>query len=220
MNKIEALESIRDTWNDEEISLGEKIVGISTNFYSEGLSLAATAAFIKATPAELEALLELSNLDDNIINVISEVNPPKTTWAMLASANEDEALQALMALKDSEENTENKRLYTTTSEYVYLKMIEVSGMSTEQKVANLSGDDLYHVYKKADSFNALTSNFLKKFLPSIAKQKKMGKTLSSKQLESLVNVLQEFAEKGIIKRNSIDGDQDICDRVLDALGKE
>ena len=220
MNKIGELESIKNMWNDSGISLGEKIIGISTNYYAAGLSLSATAAFIKATPAELEALLELSNLEENLINLISEVNPPKTTWAILASANEAEVEQALTALKENKSSSENNNHTFTKSEYVYQKMIELSGRSVEEKVANLSSDDLLHIYKKADSFNALSNKFMKQFIPSIVKQKKMGNVLSSKQMEALVRVLENFADKGIVSRNSIDDDQEICDRVLDALGRE
>ena len=35
----------------------------------------------------------------------------------------------------------------------------------------------------------------------------------------LLKIIQTMVDKGAITRNSIDGDQEICDRVLDALGK-
>ena len=44
--------------------------------------------------------------------------------------------------------------------------------------------------------------------------------MSEKQLATLRRILTNLADKGAIVRNSIDGDQDLCDKVLDALGRE
>lgn len=82
MEKLEALEIIRETWENDDLSLEEKIIKISDSFYSVGLDIATTATFIKATPAEFDAFLSLSNLDDEMIGEISKVNPPKTTWPL------------------------------------------------------------------------------------------------------------------------------------------
>ena len=87
MDKIDALELIRKTWDAENLSLEKKIVTISEAFYSVGLDIATTANFIKTTPAELYAFLSLSNLDEDIIRMISDANPPKTTWPLLSSGN-------------------------------------------------------------------------------------------------------------------------------------
>ena len=97
-------------------------------------------------------------------------------------------------------------------------MIEVAGPTPEQLVGMLSGSDLAHVQKNATDFNALTE-WETKFLKSVAAQKRRGKTLTAKQLPIVMNILLSLAEKGVIKRNSIDGDSEICDKVLDAIGK-
>ena len=98
MDKIDALELIRKTWDAENLSLEKKIVTISEAFYSVGLDIATTANFIKTTPAELYAFLSLSNLDEDMIRMISDANPPKTTWPLLSSGNDDEIKKALSAL--------------------------------------------------------------------------------------------------------------------------
>ena len=97
-------------------------------------------------------------------------------------------------------------------------MVEVSGPTVEQKLAGLSGDDLKHLHKKGSDYSALT-DWDSKFLKSIAGQKKKGKVLSDKQSAQLLKIIQKMVDKGAITRNSIDGDQEICDRVLDALRK-
>ena len=126
MDKLEALEIIKGAWNDRTIKLGDKINTISEAYYDAGLDLATTAAFIKATPAELDSLLGLSEFDEDIIEELSKANPPKTTWSVLASASEEEIKQALKALEDDKDSSQAKSLNFTKSEFVYQKMVEIS----------------------------------------------------------------------------------------------
>jgi hypothetical protein len=82
----------------------------------------------------------------------------------------------------------------------------------------LSGADLSHALKKGTDFSAL-SEWETKFLKSVSAQKKRGKTMSSKQITNIMKILNTLADKKVIVRNSIDGDVEICDRILDALGR-
>lgn len=216
MNKLEALENIKKTWENKDLALGDKIVSISSDFYEASLDLEGTAAYIKATPAELDTLLMLSQLDENLIDMMSEVDPPKTTWAILANANDDEIREALIALK-SRKNKPIKEENYTFSEFVFQKMLEVSGPTQEQKIAALSGEDLRHAYNKASSYTDALTDWENDFLKNVSGRKKSGKTLTNKQITILVRVLNKIADKDIISRNSIDNDQDICNRILDAL---
>ncbi len=218
MDRYEALERIDAAWKNSELPLGEKITSISNDFYSVGLDLASTAAYIKATPAELDALLSLSALDDDIIEMISNVAPPKTTWALLANASDDEIRQALNALAKAKGTQEEKQNPTSVSEFVYQQMLDVAGPTPEQLVGMLTGNELGHALKKGQDFNIL-SDWDNKFFKSVVVQKKRGKALSSKQLGVLIRILAELADRGAIKRNSIDGDEEICDKILDAIGK-
>ena len=219
MDKWEALETIKAAWNNDSMKLGEKIISISTDFHSAGLDLATTAAYIKATPIELEAFLELGELDDEVIERISEINPPKTTWTILANANDEEINKALSVIADTKTKSIEESEKYTLSEYVYQKMLEVSGPTMEQRVANLSGDDLKHALNKGENFNAFT-DWERKFFSSVASQKKRGKVLSDKQVTQVIKILNKLVDKKAIQRNSIDGDQEICDRILDALGHD
>ena len=215
MNRIEALEIIKETWN-ADCSLKDKIIIISTNFYASGLDLASTAAYIKATPIELDLLLSLSELNDDIIDLLSEVNPPKTTWTMLVSANEKEIYEALRALQKNEKKSDKNNSNYTFSEFVYQKMLEVSGPTVEQKVSKITGKDLLYLHKKATDYGVLNT-WQSNFLRSVANQKKMGKVLSEKQITNLIKILKELIDKNVIKKDSIDGDQEICDMIMEAL---
>ena len=218
MDKIEALERIASTWTSDTLSLGEKITGISSDFYAVGLDLATTAAFIKATPAELDALLSLSALDDDIIEMISKVAPPKTTWTLLANASDEEIRQALDALAHAKSTREDKEGPTAISEFVYQQMLDVAGPTHEQLVGMLTGNELGHALKKGQDFNVL-SDWDNKFFKSIVVQKKLGRALSAKQLAVIIRILTDLADRGVIKRDSIDGDGEICNKILNAIGR-
>lgn len=214
MNKADALASIKEAWGNDSISLGDKITQVSSAFYGEGLDLAGTAAYLHTTESELRALLDLSEFDDNVIDRISKVNPPKTTWAVLASASDEEVEYALDKLASTQAN--GMRPTTSVDEYVYQAMIEVSGPTVEQKVTNLSGDVLKHALKKGEDFGKL-GDWDKKFLKSVSVQKKQGKVLTERQGKQLVRILTSLVEAGAITHHSIDGDQEICDQILEAL---
>lgn len=218
MSTYESLQRIKAAWYDKSLPLGEKIKTISSVFSGSGLDFSGTAAYLRVTPSELDAMLALSDLDDEAIDEISRVNPPKTTWIMLASASDNELKGALDALERNSSAAPTERVKSSIAEYVYTTMMEVTGPTVEQKVAELSGDDLLHALKKGSEFNALTT-WDAKFLNSISSQKKRGKVLTGKQAEQLVRILGNLVDAGAIKRDSIDGDTEICCRILDALGR-
>lgn len=213
MDKLEALEIIKNAWENDDLSLENKILTISDAFYSVGLDIATTANYIKATPAEFDAFLSLSNLDDEMIRIISEANPPKTTWPLLASGNDDEIKKALTALSATSRSKNE-----SVSEFIYLQMIEIAGETTEHRVSQLSGDELFYLAKKAQSFNSMNQSQIK-FLNSFAGQKKRGKVLSEKQIAILIDILNDMANNNVIQRESIDGDKKLCDKVLDAIDR-
>ena len=212
MDKIDALELIKGAWDKDDLSLEDKIIKISDAFYSVGLDIATTSNYIKATPAEFYAFLSLSNLDEDIIKKISEANPPKTTWPLLASGNDDEINKALSALSLS-----SRLKNETVSEFIFQQMIEVAGETPEQQISQLTGGELFYFANKAKNFSVNEKDI--KFLNSFAGQKKRGKVLSDKQIAVLMDILERLASQNVIQRDSIDGDKDLCDKVLDAIGR-
>ena len=197
MEKIDALELIK----------------VSDAFYSVGLDIATTANYIKTTPAEFDAFLSLSNLNDELIRMISEANPPKTTWPLLACGSDEEIKKALMALSASS-SLKNE----SVSEFIYQQMIEVAGETPEKLISQLTGGELFFLANKAKNFNSINQKLLK-YLNSFAAQKKRGKVLSEKQIEILMDTLNDLADNNVIQRNSIDGDKELCNKVLDAIGR-
>lgn len=211
MDKVNALELIKETWDSDNLNLEEKIITISDAFYSVGLDIATTANFLKTTPAEFNAFISLSNLDEDMIKMISDAKPPKTTWPLLSSGNDEEIRKALTALSAASRSKNE-----SVSEFIYQQMIEVAGSSSEQLISQITGGELFALAKKAKNFTSVNPNSLK-FLNSLAGQKKRGKVLSEKQIAILKDILNNLADNKVIQRNSIDGDEELCDKVLDAL---
>ena len=209
MNKNKALEIIKEAWENSKLSFEEKIISIANVFNKANLDIATTASYIEMTPAELDAFISLSKLDKGIIKEISKVNPPKTTWTFLASGNEYEIKRALVALS---ELAASKKKNETLSELTIRKMRE-DAKNTSETISQLSKKELRYLAKKAKLF------FLEKwdinFLNSIAK----WDTLSDNQIATLRDILNRMADNNAIQRNSIDGDKELCDKVLDALGR-
>ena len=211
MDKLTSLENIKDAWTKTDISLADKVTTISNNFYSVGLDLASTAEYIKATPAELDAILSLGGLSEEILERLSKINPPETTWELFANASENEINQALDALE--QKTVDDSHL----SEFVFRHMSEVAGPTVNQRVGMLTSSDIKRVRVKGEDFKALSEKEIK-FLKSIA-VKRYSTELSDAQLEWFKDILIKLVEKGAIKRDSIDGDADLCNRIMDALGK-
>ena len=219
MNKFEALEEIKSLWNDNSKSLYDKIINISSLFYSTGLDVPTTAAYIRATQIELDSLLALSEFDDEIIQLIAKINPPKTTWGMLSEASEEEIKRALNALENSEKLLANyKDKKGTISEYVYKEMIKGSAPSNAEKLNSLSAKDIKHLRNKGEDYGCL-NKFQINFLKGVASQKGKNIQLSIRQIDTLKKAIEALIEHDAITRNSIDNDQEFCDRVLDAMGK-
>lgn len=216
MNRLDALESIKRAWDDPGMPLDERALSISSDFYSTGLDLGTAAAYINATPSELEALLGLGGLDEELLTEIAAANPPKTAWTFLNCASEDEARHSLAALTD--ERGQAKRNHADAGQVMYRSMVESAELTPVQKVAALSAADIRHAYEKAKQYK-VNDDYMDRFMPDIARQRSRGKTLNGRQSNKLHELLEKIADAGAICRDSIDGDADICDRILDALGR-
>ena len=205
MNRLDALESIKRAWDDAGMPLDERASSVSSDFYSAGLDLGTAAAYLNATPSELEALLELGGLDEDLLSEIAAANPPRTAWTFLNCASEDEARRSLEALTAQRGRDSRDRM-------------DAAEPTADQRVAALSGADIRHALEKARQYKA-DDKFMVKFMTSVAGQRGRGKVLSDKQSSKLRELLEKIADAGAICRDSIDGDADACDRILDALGR-
>lgn len=216
MSKVESLVNIREFWNDRSLTLYKRVRQISEEYYSSNLKLDSTAAYIGATPSELDSLLALSELDDDLLHRVSDANPPITTWMILANASEDELSAAIKELEEVRSQRRSERL-ESVEERLYSAMIQVSGPTPEQLLSTLSCDVIFAMANRAEAFKVLTDKNLKA-LKSFGMWRKRGKTLTEKQVKYMKSILTQMVDVGVIVRGGIDKDQEMCDSVLDALG--
>lgn len=217
MSKLDSLTIIKDAWNSAGYSLFERAMIISEEYYKAGMDLASTAAFIGATPTELDSLLTLSELDDSLLQKVSDVRPPKTSWMMLASANDDEIIAAVDALANKMPSTGCTH-GSSIDERLYSAMIHVAGPTSEQLLASASHEMLSAMAERAAAYKAIPEKEIK-FLNSVASSRKRGKILTQKQIKWLKDILNRMADGKTITRDGIDADQAFCDIALDILGR-
>lgn len=212
MNRIDALDTMKSLWNDRKMPLGKKAAALSEAFYTGSYDVAKVAEYIGATTTELTTLLDLGGRDDDVIAALSQTNPPIAAAMIMADAPDEDILTALSKYS----NESQKESGMTPGEYVYRTLVEVMGPTVEANVSNLSASVITGAYEKAKGYQK-TNKFIDKFLPSIARQKKMGKTLTERQISKLKEILAVLCEEGVFTRNSLDGDQELCDAILNAL---
>ena len=150
--------------------------------------------------------------DEEIVKKISDIDPPKTTWTMLANASDEEIEEALKVLENSDDKKQ------INSELVYQSMLEIAGPTVEQKLNNLNATDIKNIRIKGEQYQKLNPREVK-FLKSLAPRKVKGVDLSEKQLNWLKSIVQHLIEENVISKNSMDDDQEFCDKILDCFGE-
>jgi len=207
MDPVEGLQAV---WSTPDLPLGTKARLISRFTMKSRLSLEGAARICDAAPAEIQALLDLATLDDDDLDLVSQANPPATTWFLFAGADSDwirAGVEALRAVPAQE----------PVLRAVYEAMREQSGPDLDERIAALSGETLGHLAHKAKEYGKLSPK-ARKFLVDLAKRKGVGRSITERQLNWLRAILFELVECGVVCRESPDDDQDSCNEVLDALG--
>lgn len=209
--EMEPTEMLESVWSSTDISLAEKARTFSKLHMQSRLTLEGSARMTGATPAQIQALLELATLEDDDLERVSRLDPPAITWFLFASAETETiqaGLEALMGLSDKSEHVLLK---------VYEAMRSASGLTQDERIAMISGPTLGHLAKKAKQYDKLAKN-ARSLLVSVAQRRNKGELPTEKQLSWLKSILLELVQAGVISRDSKDNDQEMCNEVLDALG--
>lgn len=201
-----------DIWDSSRDPFDEWVQEVSRAFYDSKYGIESAARLLDTSSGELAAVLSLATMEDEALELLAEDVPPKTTWFAFAGASQDEIKAGLEAL-------DNRGPDDTPHSVVKSKIREVRGPTSEQNVAELPGDVFFHLSTKAKQYDILSGKS-KQFLYQMGKLRATGNEPSPKQIDWAHDLLEEMVEKGAIRRESPDDDQEICDQVLDALGKE
>jgi hypothetical protein len=191
-----------DTW----------IMDVSEFYFRSGIGIKLASQILGVQPAELQAALNLATLEEEELALLATLNPPKTTWFTLAAASPEEIRQALEALKTAQQGQSPFSL-------VEAAIREIHGPSSMEKIAGLSAEAFGHAAKKATVYKLLNEKHIKA-LKSWQTRVRTGRPLTPPQMTYAEGLLRELFEQGAIVRKSKDGDEEICNQILDALGVE
>jgi len=205
------IEGLELAWSSPSLDLAERARVIAALHMRSRMSLEGTARMTGATPAQIQALLELATMEDADLELVSRAQPPAPTWFLFAGAD-SAAIRAGLDALGAEADASEPALVG-----VYDAMRAVAGPTTDERIATISGPTLGHLAHKAKEYDVLSAKS-RRFLVDIAKRKNTGAGLTEKQLKWLKDVLLELVQSGVVCRNSADDDQGMCDEVLDAMG--
>jgi hypothetical protein len=202
----------QDAWSAKaSMSFGDWVALVAKTFYESRLTLEGAARRVRATSAELQAVLSLAGLEDDDLQLLSKAAPAKTTWFLFAGANPEGVRAGVEALQEA---NPGESPFAIVDQAIH----DVMGPDSMERVAALPGRVLGHMSTKAKQYDLLYPK-ARSFLVNMSKSKTAGRTLTQKQVGYLHDVLSMLVDGGAITRSSPDGDQEMCDAVLDALGQ-
>jgi hypothetical protein len=211
--KSDKYADLHRAWNSfHDKTFDNWIMDVSEFYFRSGIGIKIASQILGIQPAELQAALNLATLEEEELALLATLNPPKTTWFTLAAASPEEIRQALEALKSVQAGQSPFSL-------VEAAIREIHGPSTMENIAGLSAEAFGHAAKKATVYRVLTEKHIKA-LKSWQTRVRTGRPLTPPQMSYAEGLLRELVEQGAIVRNSQDGDKEICDQILDALGAE
>jgi hypothetical protein len=200
-------------WNSfHDKSFDNWIMDVSEFYFRSGIGIRMASKILGIQPAEIQAALNLATLEEEELELLATLNPPKTTWFTLAAASPEEIRQALEALKTA-------HVGQSPFSLVEAAIKEIQGPSAMEKIAGLSAEAFGHAAKKATVYKLLNDKHIKA-LKSWQSRVRTGRPLTPPQMSYAEGLLRELVEQGAIVRNSQDGDKEICDQILDALGAQ
>lgn len=204
------VEGLQRAWSEPKLALFEKARIIARLHAKSRMTLEGTARMTGATQAQIQALLDLATLDDEELRMVSDANPPSTTWFLFAAAEGSAIKAGIDALPTSEDSE-------PAVVAVYDAMKAVMGPDQDERIAAISSKTIGHLASKAKQFDKLRPQD-RKFLVQMSILKNRDGSMSPGQLSYLKGLLLKLCTEGVVTRNSLDNDQVHCDEVLDALG--
>lgn len=204
-------DSLRAAWNSPRVPLFAWVRNVEGAYNESGLDVLDAAESIGATAAELEAVIRLSLLDDPTLGLISNQNPPMTTWLLLSELASDDIPKVLEALGSVEE---------AQSDYQRMEKAvrEVTGRAAESAVQTLDPALFDFASRKAQAYSVWPPDRKHyRALRNFASRRRSGRPLTSRQTAYAKGLLVEIIDSGAIRVPSPDGDDDQCESVIKAV---
>ncbi len=209
--------ALERTWAAPRQPLGDWVRSVGQAFHESGLTVEAAADTVAATQAEFESAIRLDTLEDDSLNLISEADPPTTTWMLLSQVPTEEITKALDGLKD--------RPRSTAFESVRTVLRELVGISPAERVTVLGAEAFHVAAKKADQYGVWPRSGRKapknvSALKSFATRRKGGRPLTPRQATYALGLLRQLVDRGVVAVPSPDGDDEICASIIAAVAEK
>lgn len=203
---------LREAWNEfDALAFDEWIINFSELYFRNGLELRQAARIIGVRPAEVQAALNLATLEVESLHVLAGLKPAKTTWFLLAAADNEALIAAASALTTMSPNEPRP------SVIVYGVIREVEGPTTLDKVSGLSSSAFTYAYKAAEAYGILTENS-RKALKNFASMKKTGRIMTAKQSAYAQDLLRQLVVAGVIGKSDDSSHAQDVEAIISALG--
>jgi len=212
INSGSRLGNLQEAWSlRADLPIGDWVQLVSTAYFNCNTSLMGAADLLETQPAELQAVLDLASLDEADLAVVSQYNPPVTTWFFIAECPSEHLKHLLDEIKRSDHPQSSAGRAQTM-------ILSFLGPTRLDAVAKLDSRDFAHLAKKAASYGALNPKG-RQALSSFSTRLKQGQPLTPKQVDYAYGLIQQLVDATVVSRNSPDGDIEIMERVLAVVDK-
>lgn len=204
-------EGFINEWNNARNPLKGWIQRVYSAYMESGLTFLDAAELVGATVAEFEAVTRLALLDDADLELVSKVNPPMTTWILLSELS-SEHLRTVFSLVGPSEGE------TSSYEQIRAAIRKMTGEKDIGVVQNLDYKLFEFAHKKALAYK-LWAEKSKNYgaLKSFARRRKSEQSLTPRQVTYAAGLLRELVESGAIKVPSPDGDDELCNQIIEVV---
>jgi hypothetical protein len=201
-------ETLRSIWRTRDRKKFDAWVrDLSLAIRDSELTLEAAARALEQTPATVEAVLQLDQLQDDELALLVPNVPPQTTWFLFSGATREQIQKGLEALEAGSEGKPPSRI-------VEHALGLDSGEDLQEALRTLPGDIYKHLAKKATKYNVLRPKD-RSALTGFGTTRERDKLLSDKQVAYAEGLIRKMVDEGAIKRDSMDDDREICAKILD-----
>ena len=210
----DGVDPLRAAWHAPRAPLMTWVRGVGRAHRTRPVSLDVAADAVGTTVAELDAVLRLDGFEDDVLALVSDVDPPSTTWMLLSEVSSDRLREALEGYASRSGGTAFAVVRTVIEDLV--------GQSSFARVAVLQGDAFRHAAVKAQQYgvwppSGSRPNRHVNALRSFASRRLSGQPLTTRQAGYALGLLSELLDRGVIRVPSPDGDDELAATIIAAV---
>ncbi len=174
------------------------------------LSIIDAALLASTTPAEVAAVVKLSSLEDESLELLSRSVPPNTTWHEIAQSTPEaivEALKAASAIQD----------WKGVGEAILRTLRESTNGGPLERIGGLRWEVLEAAHRRACAYGMFREkdrNFMRSMYRFV---RRYHRRPTLPQLTYLESLLQQMYDAGALTNRPGESDEQACSEILAAL---